>query len=122
MMRPVEGPHDKRAGERMPVGLAVRLSYGTIDEFVDKFAVNISRGGVFIRTRDPKPVGTRVAFELRLQGGEPVVRGQGVVRWVQAEGGPGRPRTAPGMGVQFTGLDAPSRALVERMVTLKERR
>ncbi len=118
----MEGPHDKRAGERMPVGLAVRLSYGTVEDFVDKFAVNISRGGVFIRTRDPKPVGTRVAFELKLQGGETVVRGQGVVRWVQGESSAAQPQVGPGMGVQFTDLDEPSRALVDRMVTLKERR
>jgi molecular chaperone DnaK len=106
----------------MPVGLAVRLSYGTLAEFVDKFAVNISRGGIFIRTRDPKPVGTRLSFELRLQGGEVVVRGQGVVRWIQAENASAQPPVAPGMGVQFTDLDERSRALVERMVTLKERR
>jgi molecular chaperone DnaK len=117
----VEGPHDKRSGERMPVGLAVRLSYATVDEFVERFAVNISRGGVFIRSRDPRPVGTRLAFELRLHGGEPVIRGKGVVRWVRAES-TGRPPVAPGMGVQFTDLDDRSRAVVERMVTLKERR
>src|SRR5512138_1195963 len=122
MMRPVEGPHDKRAGERMPVGLAVRLSYGTVDEFVDRFAVNISRGGVFIRTREPKPVGTRVSLELKLHGGETVIRGEGVVRWIQAESATARPPAAPGMGIQFTDLDERSRALVERMVTLKERR
>jgi molecular chaperone DnaK len=118
----VEGPHDKRAGERTPVGLAVRLSYGTLDELVDRFAVNISRGGVFIRTREPKPVGTRLALELRLQGGEVVLRAQGVVRWIQAESATAQPPTAPGMGIQFTELDAEARALVERMVTLKERR
>jgi molecular chaperone DnaK len=118
----VEGPQDKRDAERMPVGLAVRLSYGTVDEFVERFAVNISRGGVFIRSRDPKPAGTVLAFELRLAGGEPVVRGRGVVRWIQAEDRTAHPPRAPGMGVQFTELDEPSRALVERMVTLKERR
>jgi molecular chaperone DnaK len=106
----------------MAVGLAVRLSYGTVDEFVDRFAVNISRGGVFIRTREAKPVGTRVSFELRLHTGEAVIRGQGLVRWVQGENAGARPPPAPGMGIQFTHLDAASRALVERMVTLKERR
>ncbi len=118
----MEGPQDKRAGERTPVGLAVRLSYGTLDEFVERFAVNLSRGGVFIRTREPKPVGTRLALELRLQGGETVLKAQGVVRWIQAESATAQPPTAPGMGVQFTELDAEARALVERMVTLKERR
>jgi len=118
----VAGPHDKRSGERRPVGLVVRLSYGTVGEFVDKFAVNISRGGIFIRTREPRPVGTLLALELKLQTGETVLRGQGVVRWVQAESATASPPNAPGMGVQFTDLDGPSRALVERMVTLKERR
>src|SRR5512138_1016742 len=122
MMRPVEGPHDKRSGERMPIGLAVRLSYGTVDEFVDKFAVNISRGGIFVRTREPRPVGTRLAFELRLTTGEVALKGVGVVRWVQAESATASPPTAPGMGVQFTELDEASRALVERMVMRKETR
>jgi molecular chaperone DnaK len=106
----------------MPVGLAVRLSYGTVDEFVDRFAVNISRGGVFIRTREARPVGTRLSLELKLQSGETVLRGEGVVRWVQAERATAHPPAAPGMGIQFTDLDERSRALVERMITLKERR
>jgi molecular chaperone DnaK len=118
----VEGPHDKRAGARTPIGLAVRLSYGTLDEFVDRFAVNLSRGGVFIRTREPEPIGTSVALELRLHGGETVLRTKGVVRWIQTESATAQPPTAPGMGIQFTELDAEARALVERMVTLKERR
>jgi molecular chaperone DnaK len=118
----VEGPHDKRGGARTPVGLAVRLSYGSVDEFVERFAVNVSRGGVFIRSRDPKPPGTVLAFELRLSGGEAAIRGRGVVRWIQAEDRAAHPPRAPGMGVQFLGLDEGSRALVERMVALKERR
>jgi molecular chaperone DnaK len=120
-LRSVEGPHDKRSGQRTPVGLLLKLSYGTVDEFVERFASNISRGGVFIRARDPKPVGTLLAFELRLHGGEVVVRGQGVVRWIQREDPAARPPAAPGMGVQFLELDERSRAIVERMVTLKEK-
>jgi len=117
----VEGPHDKRSGQRTPVGLLLRLSYGTVEEFVEKFASNVSRGGLFIRTREPKPAGTLLAFELRLAGGEPVMKGQGVVRWIQPEDPGARPPTAPGMGVQFLELDGPSRELVERMVSLKEK-
>jgi molecular chaperone DnaK len=116
----VEGPHDKRSGQRTPAGLLLKLTYGTVDEFVEKFASNVSRGGLFIRTRDPKPVGTALSFELRLAGGEPVVKGEGVVRWVQLEDPTAHPPTAPGMGVQFTSLDAPSREVVERMVARKE--
>ena len=116
----VEGPHDKRSGRRTPSGLLVRLSYGSVDEFVEKFASNISRGGLFIRTRDPKPVGTVLGFELRLAGGETVVKGEGIVRWIQPENPGARPPTSPGMGVQFTVLDLRSHELVERIVAGKE--
>ncbi|MFT3916744.1 MAG: TIGR02266 family protein [Anaeromyxobacteraceae bacterium] len=116
-------PHDTSPREpRRPIGLAVRLTYGTVDEFAERFAVNLSRGGVFIRSSDPKPPGTHLKFELRLSTGEAAIRGEGVVRWAQPADPHARPPKAPGMGVQFTSLDEPSRALVERMVALKEQR
>ncbi len=120
----MEGPSDKRGGERQPVGLLVRLAYGTVDEFVERFAVNMSRGGLFIRTRDPRPVGTALNLEIRLGTGEAVIRAQGVVRWVQAPeaASHARPPLAPGMGIQFTQLDEASQAVVDRMVSLREKR
>jgi molecular chaperone DnaK len=121
----VEGPSDKRGGERQPVGLLVRLAYGSVDEFVERFAVNMSRGGLFIRTRDPRPVGTVLSLEIRLQTGETVIKAVGVVRWVQAPepaADHAKPPLSPGMGVQFTEIDDASRAVVERMVSLREKR
>jgi molecular chaperone DnaK len=116
----VEGPHDKRSGQRAPSGLLLKLSYGTVDEFVEKFASNVSRGGFFIRTREPRPIGTVLAFELRLSGGAAVMKGQGVVRWVQEEKPGANPPVPSGMGVQFTALDEASREVVERIVREKE--
>jgi molecular chaperone DnaK len=107
---------------RTPIGLRVKLSYGSVDEFVERFATNLSRGGVFIRTRDPKPVGTQVDLELRLSQGDVVVRARGVVRWVAEEDLASRPPAAPGMGIQFLALDEASRQVVERIVTHRESR
>jgi molecular chaperone DnaK len=104
------------------VGLLVRLSYGSVDEFVDRFATNLSRGGVFIRTRSPKPPGTLVAFELKLANGETVVKGVGTVLWSRQEDPHSTPPVAPGMGVQFTDLDDASRAVIERVMEHRERR
>jgi molecular chaperone DnaK len=118
----VTDPGDKRGGDRTPVGLLVRLSYGSVDEFVDRFATNLSRGGVFIRTRSPKPPGTQVAFELKLSTGETVVKGLGTVLWSRAEDPHSTPPVAPGMGVQFTDLDDPSRAIIERVMERREQR
>jgi molecular chaperone DnaK len=118
----VADPGDKRGGDRTPVGLLVRLSYGSVDEFVDRFATNISRGGVFIRTRSPKPPGTLVAFELKLASGETVVKGVGTVLWSRQEDPHSSPPVSPGMGVQFTDLDEASRTLIERMMERREQR
>ena len=104
------------------MGLLVRLSYGTVGEFVERFAVNMSRGGMFIRTRDPRPVGTTLALEVRLQTGETVIRGEGVVRWVHSAEPSERTPSAPGMGVQFTTLDDASREMIERLVSSREGR
>jgi molecular chaperone DnaK len=104
----------------VPVGLRVRLGCATPDEFAEKYAVNLARGGFFVRTRDPQPVGTSVMFELLLAGGERVIAGTGVVVWTKVPG-PAE-KAAPGMGLRFTGLDAPSRALLDRMTSLRERR
>jgi molecular chaperone DnaK len=114
----VERPREPRT----PVGLRVKLSYGSVDEFVERFATNISRGGVFIRTRDPKPVGTQVDLELRLSRGDLVVRARGVVRWISEENLAARPPVAPGMGIQFLALDEASRQVIERIVTHRESR
>ena len=104
------------------MGLRVKLSYGSVDEFVERFATNISRGGVFIRTRDPKPLGTQVDLELRLSQGDLVVRARGVVRWIAEENLAARPPVAPGMGIQFLALDEASRQIIERIVTHRESR
>ena len=120
----MEGPSDRRGGDRQPAGLLIRLPFGSVDEFVERFAVNMSRGGMFIRTREPRPAGTQLNIEIRIQTGETVLRALGVVRWVQAPDAAsgGRPALAPGMGVQFTKLDDASAALVERMVAVREKR
>jgi molecular chaperone DnaK len=123
----VEGPSDKRGGERQPVPLLVRLPYGSVDEFVERFAINMSRGGIFLRARDPRdlrPVGTILSLEIRIQPGETVLRAVGVVRWIQSPepAASGKPPLAPGMGIQFTKLDEASRAVVDRMVALREKR
>jgi molecular chaperone DnaK len=115
-------PGDRRGGDRRPVGLLVRLAYATLTDFRTRFASNLSRGGVFIQTREPKPVGTAVAFELRLSTGEKVIRGEGQVRWVEAEDPGATPPRVPGMGIQFTKLDAASRTLVDAVAAEREAR
>jgi len=106
----------RRATDRKAVGLLVKLKHTDIGNFVEEFAVNISPGGMFIRSREPQPVGTPVKFEVRIADGLRVMKGSAVVRWVRPPEDLSGP---PGMGIQFTELDPPSQSLVDRMLQRK---
>lgn len=95
--------------------MRIKLKYPDVDTFIQKYAVNISRGGIFIATKQPKPVGTRLRFEFLLANAETtsIIRGDGTVQWTR-EFDPEAPTRAHGMGVKFTRLDTDSQALVER--------
>jgi molecular chaperone DnaK len=107
---------DKRRDPRVPTELALKLAFDSVGDFIERYALNISRGGIFVRSRDPRPAGTRLNFDLRLRSGERVIRGTGVVVWTTPPSAPGEPPRAPGMGIQFVELDAASRALVDQIV------
>ncbi|MFL5359178.1 TIGR02266 family protein [Archangium sp.] len=106
----------RRATDRKAVGLLVKLKHSDIGSFVEEFAVNISPGGMFIRSREPQPVGTPVKFEVRIADGLRVLKGSALVRWVRPPEDLSGP---PGMGIQFTELDPASQSLVDRMLQRK---
>ena len=62
----------------------IRLRFASFDALIDKFAPNITRGGVFIASRTPLPIGSTFAFEIQLAGGEVALAGDGKVTWVKA--------------------------------------
>jgi molecular chaperone DnaK len=100
------------------VPVRVRLRYAAFETFIEKFAPNVTRGGLFLASREPRPVGDVFAFEVLLAGGEVALSGEGKVTWVRAFD-PAAPQKPHGMGVQFLRLDAPSRDLVNRMLARK---
>jgi molecular chaperone DnaK len=110
--------HNRRDA-RVDAELRIRLAYGSLDDFIERYATNISRGGIFVRTLDPQPPGTEVALDVALDSGDQVIRGTGVVRWTTAPSAPGEPHREPGMGIRFTELSTESRALVELVVATR---
>ncbi len=108
-------PVDTRREPRVATRLETRLAYGSVDDFTEGWALNLSRGGMFVRGREVLPPGTEVAFDVALASGELVIRGRGLVRWTA----PPSPREEPphgGMGIQFAELTRGSRALVDLVV------
>ena len=96
-----------RQGET--VSLRITLRYRSLDELVVRYAENVSSAGIFIRTRAPKPAGTRVRFELLLADGSRALRGEGVVVGARND-------DKPGMSLRFSALEPTSEALVDRIV------
>ncbi len=93
------------------------LKYPNIETFVQRYAQNVSKHGVFFKTAKPKPVGTTIKFELKLADGTKVLRGVGEVSWIRATETAGAP---PGMGIRFQKLDANSRDIVKQILTYKK--
>ena len=92
----------------------IPLAYRSLGSFLSDWATNISQGGLFINTRKPLPVGTPVSIIIQLPG-EPFpssLEGR-VTRVTELDNQEGM---VPGMGVEFTGLDAARRAELERFV------
>jgi len=99
-----------RRDERFPVKLAV--SYRTQGAFLVSYSVNLSRGGIFIETATPMPVGTEVTLRLEVpDAGSFDLVGQ--VAWVRDAAPDGMPI---GMGVQLHELDERYGAAIDRMV------
>jgi uncharacterized protein (TIGR02266 family) len=96
----------------------VRLRYASFDAFIERFAPNVTRGGVFLASRNPPPVGTTFAFEIQLAGGEVALAGDGKVTWIKPYD-PAAPQKPHGMGVQFLRLDPPSRELLGKILARK---
>jgi len=111
---------DNRTDARATTSMRIKLKYPDVETFIQKYAVNISRGGIFIATKQPKPTGTVVRFEFLLGNAEQtsLIRGEGVVQWTR-EYDPSTPTKAHGMGVKFTRLDAESQMIVDRALQFR---
>jgi len=96
----------------------IRLRYADLDVFVEKFAPNVTRGGLFLASRNVHPVGALIDFEIQLVNGAVALAGQGKVSWVK-EFDPNQPNRPYGMGVQFVNVGSPSRSVLARLLRTK---
>jgi uncharacterized protein (TIGR02266 family) len=116
---PMEQPPSKET--RVPVNLRIKFRSETIEQFVERYAVDVSRGGIFIRTREPLAVGTQLKFDFQLQNTSPLMAGEGTVVWIR-EHDPNRAGVTPGMGVRFDKLTAASQPVLDKILADKGKR
>jgi uncharacterized protein (TIGR02266 family) len=96
----------------------IQLRYPDEAIFIQRFAPNVTRGGIFLASRNPRPVGTVIGFEVSLMQGPPLLLGTGKVTWVR-EFDPQEPQRAHGMGVQFLQVAPNCRPMLERLLKHK---
>jgi type IV pilus assembly protein PilZ len=92
---------NKRQHARIPVSLQV--SYLSKGDLQRDLVINLSPGGLFVRTSRPLEIGTEVDLEVLIADEETPIHVRGKVMWLHAE----EKVSQPGMGIQFTGVMGP---------------
>ncbi|HVE87444.1 MAG TPA: TIGR02266 family protein [Myxococcales bacterium] len=90
----------------------MKLPFATPEELAQKYGINVTRGGIYLRSRAVKPPGTAVTLDLKLQGGQRVLYASAVVDFVTGQQGSG----VSGMGLRFLTLDEASQAFIDALV------
>lgn len=100
------------------MALRIKFRSENLESFVERYGADVSPGGIFIRSRQPLTVGTKVSFTLSLLNGIPVLVGEGTVAWSRQPEGD-RPGGNPGMGIRFDLLNDESRMKLNRILEAK---
>ena len=106
---------EKRRFQRTELSLLVQYRFNTFEEFLAEYSIDISVGGMFIRTDHPRPEGSMIYLQFALRDGHKLIEGLGKVVRVNPPGAGG----VPGMGVEFVNLDQDSSELIEDIVVTK---
>ncbi|MFO0682404.1 MAG: TIGR02266 family protein [Sandaracinus sp.] len=104
---------ERRTAERLELTADIGLHSAT--QFFTGLSGDISRGGLFVATWAPLPLGTEVTVSFVLPGGHPITA-PGLVTWIREAQGEGIGEGSPGMGVRFVALSPGDRAAIERFL------
>ncbi len=102
----------KRQTDRLQHELLV--AYRTVDGFITDWAVNISRGGMFINTRNPLALGSTVRLIISLPDAAfPFDLTGKVIRVSEFDNVQNQ---VPGMGIEFVDVDEEKQVRIEQFV------
>lgn len=105
---------DRRHADRTPIEL--KVEYKRQNSFFADYTRNISRGGTFIKTTRPLPIGTEFLFKLFVPKLEEPLHLIGEVQWIVTEAEADDGAREPGMGIRFTYRQGASREEIEQIV------
>lgn len=113
-----KGSAEQRSNIR--VHLKARVDYELLSEdtFLFEYTSNVSRGGIFLATRNPLPVGTVIKMRFSLPSNSCKVEVKGKVAWIN-EYKPGKKNRNPGMGVEFVNLSDEDMMAITQLIKKK---
>ena len=82
--------------------------------FFTGFSEDLSEGGVFICTYQPRAIGEHLAIAFRLPGDDTPIRAVVEVKWMREQNVEGN--VPPGIGASFVDVTPEDRARIERFV------
>jgi len=95
--------------DRRQERVTINKEFESFDAFIQEYVTNISRTGVFIKSKTPLAIGTKVnlLFTVIMEDIETI---EGIGEVVRVEDNP------PGMGVVFREISAYSKAIIDRLL------
>jgi uncharacterized protein (TIGR02266 family) len=97
--------YNRRGSPRVVLGIPVQCRFG--NTIAAALTLNLSHGGIAIRTTSPLDLGSKIKVRFRLPGSKRDIDAEGRVAWSDRR---------VGMGVQFEKVDPASQALVDNFV------
>ncbi len=95
--------------------VTINKEFESYDAFVSEYVTNISRSGVFVRSKNPLAVGTKVNLRFTvIMDDVEVIDGVGEVVRVHDD--------PPGMGLVFIELPETSQKIIDRLLSAEGRR
>ena len=110
-MSEVPPPQNTRRFPRTAVALLVQYRFESFEDFTTEYSVDLSPGGIFLRTEATPALGSMVELQFSLKGGSQLIEAIGKVTRITPPGGP----HPAGIGVECLHSDPESKALIERL-------
>jgi len=103
---------NNRKFKRLPLNLLVQVRIDNFSAFMEEHAINISAGGMYLHSENPRPLNSMIYFQFALKEGTSLIEGLG--RVVRTE--------TKGMGIEFVGMEDRSKALIEHIIQQRLRK
>ena len=110
-METPQSGRELRKSQRAPLSMLVQFRSDSLNDFISEYSIDISLGGVFIRTGEKREIGDMIYLQFSLKDGSKLIEGLGRVVHVNTEAD-----GFPGLGIEFVNFDDESMQLIEKIV------